>query len=115
MALQSELRAQDAEAWTLRVERQSLNHAGACEKLLQALQTLDEAAGHTPITALVIEVGPVSDTPARRNGAAQAERQRQAEETIHTDPFVQDMMQNWGGRIVPGSIRPLAAVIAKPI
>jgi DNA polymerase-3 subunit gamma/tau len=115
LALQSELRAQDAEAWTLRVERQSLNHAGACEKLLQALQTLDEAAGHTPITALVIEVGPVSDTPARRNGAAQAERQRQAEETIHTDPFVQDMMQNWGGRIVPGSIRPLAAVTAKPI
>lgn len=115
LALQSELRTQEAEAWTLRVERQSLNHAGACEKLLQALQTLDEAAGQTPVAALAIEVGPVTDTPARRNGAAQAERQRQAEETIHTDPFVQDMMQNWGGRIVPGSIRPLAALAGKPI
>ncbi len=115
LALQSELRAQDAEAWTLRVERQSLNHASACEKLLQALQTLDEAAGQMPVPALVIEVGPVSDTPARRNGAAQAERQRVAEETIHADPFVQDMMKNWGGRIVPGSIRPLAAVAVKPI
>ena len=113
LALQSELRAQDTQAWTLRVERQSLNHASACEKLLQALRALDEAAGQAPVAALVIEVGPVSDTPARRNAAAQAERQRQAEATIHADPFVQDMMKNWGGRIVPGSIRPLAGAPAK--
>jgi DNA polymerase-3 subunit gamma/tau len=115
LALQSELRAQDAAAWTLRVERHSLNHAGACEKLLQALQILDEAAGQTPVAGLVIEVGAVGDTPARRHEAAQSERQRQAEETIHSDPFVQDMVQNWGGRVLPGSIRPLAAVSGKPI
>jgi DNA polymerase-3 subunit gamma/tau len=71
----------------------------------------------------MVDVGPVADTPARRNTAAQTERQRQAEETIENDSFVQDMVRQWGARVVPGSIRPLAptlastsvAVVTKPI
>ena len=59
-----------------------------------------------------MEIGPVNDTPARRNAAAQVERQRVAEELIHSDPFVQDMIRDWGAKIVPGSIKPLAP---KPI
>jgi DNA polymerase-3 subunit gamma/tau len=105
LGLQSELRSQDGALWTLRVERESLNQVAAREKLQAALQT------HVgdPALKLVVEVGPVTDTPARRNGAAVAERQRAAEELIQNDPLVQDMMRDWGAKIVPGSIRPLAA------
>ena len=105
LGLQSELRSQDGGLWTLRVERESLNQATAREKLQAALQAhLGDAA-----LKLAVEVGPVTDTPARRNGAAAAERQRAAEELIQNDPLVQDMMRDWGAKIVPGSIRPLAA------
>jgi DNA polymerase-3 subunit gamma/tau len=105
LGLQSELRSQAEGLWTLRVERESLNQAAAREKLQAALQThVGDAA-----IKLAVEVGPVTDTPARRNAAAQAERQRAAEEMIQNDPLVQDLMRDWGARIVPGSIRPLAA------
>lgn len=117
LALQSQLQSQANGVWTLRVERQSLNHAGACEKLLQAIQSLHASpdfAASPPLTQLMVEVGPVADTPARRNTAAQTEQQRQAEETIENDPFVQDMVRQWGARVVPGSVRPLAPTLASP-
>jgi DNA polymerase-3 subunit gamma/tau len=115
LALQSELQSQEGGVWTLQVESQSLNHAGACDKLLQALQALPAAPGMPAPARLQVAQGPVSDTPARRLSAAQTERQRLAEEVIAADPFVQDMVRQWGARIVPGSVRPLAADVAKPI
>ena len=39
------------------------------------------------------------------------ERQIQADALIHNDPFVQDMIRNWGGKVVPGSIK----ISAQPI
>ncbi|RYX98096.1 MAG: DNA polymerase III subunit gamma/tau [Comamonadaceae bacterium] len=110
LALQSQLQSQDDGTWTLRVERQSLNQPSACDKLLAALQASGSGAGR-----LAVEIGPVTDTPARRNAAAIAERQRAAEETITNDPFVQEMMRDWGGRIVPGSIKPVLQARVKPI
>jgi DNA polymerase-3 subunit gamma/tau len=115
LALQSELQSQEGGVWTLQVESQSLNHAGACDKLLQALQALPAAPGMPAPARLQVAQGPVSDTPARRLSAAQTERQRLAEEVIAADPFVQDMVRQWGARIVPGSVRPLASDAAKPI
>jgi DNA polymerase-3 subunit gamma/tau len=113
LALQSELRSQADGVWTLRVERESLNQAAAREKLQQALQTSLQDSGQAP--RLVVELGPIGDSPARRNAAAAQERQRAAEETIQNDPFVQDMMRDWGAKIVPGSIKPVAPASAKPI
>ena len=110
LGLQSQLQSQEDGVWTIRVERQSLNQPAACEKLLTALK-----ASGSAVTKLAVEVGPVTDTPARRNAAAIAERQHAAEETINNDPFVQDMMRNWGGRIVPGSIKPVPQARVKPI
>ncbi len=101
LALQSELVSQDGSSWTLRVERQSLNQSAACEKLQLALQTLTSA---DPAIRLMVEVGPISDSPARRNLEAQQQRQRQAEDIIHNDPFVQSMMRNWGAKIGPISV-----------
>ena len=113
LALQSELRSQIDGVWTLRVERESLNQAAAREKLQAALQTALQDSGQAP--RLVVELGPVGDSPARRNAAAALERQRQAEETIQNDPFVQDMMRDWGAKIVPGSIKPRSPAAGKPI
>jgi DNA polymerase-3 subunit gamma/tau len=113
LALQSELRSQTDGVWRLRVERESLNQAAARDKLQLALQAALQDSGQAP--KLVVELGPVSDSPARRNAFAAQERQRQAEETIQNDPFVQGMMRDWGAKIVPGSIKPLAPVMNKPI
>ncbi|PTT21469.1 DNA polymerase III subunit gamma/tau [Acidovorax sp. HMWF029] len=100
LALQSQLVARDGGHWLLRVERESLNQPTARERLRAAL----EAAGHA--TQISVEVGVVIDSPARRNAAAAAERQRRAEEIVHNDPFVQSLMRDYGARIVPGSIKP---------
>jgi DNA polymerase-3 subunit gamma/tau len=103
LALQSELRSQDGGVWTLRVEREALSQPAAREKLQAALQ---QVLGDSSVQ-LAVEVGAVMDTPARRNAAALAEKQRAAEELIHKDPLVQDMIRDWDARIVPGSIRPV--------
>ncbi|WP_343734804.1 DNA polymerase III subunit gamma/tau [Acidovorax sp.] len=100
LALQSQLVARDGGHWLLRVERESLNQPTARERLRAAL----EAAGHA--TQISVEVGVIIDSPARRNAAAAAERQRRAEEIVHNDPFVQSLMRDYGARIVPGSIKP---------
>jgi DNA polymerase III subunit gamma/tau len=100
LALQSQLLARDTDQWILRVERESLNHSGNRERLQAALKT----AGFD--VRLVVEVGRVSDSPARRNAAAIAERQLAAEKLIFDDPFVQEMMRDYGAKIVPGSIKP---------
>jgi len=100
LALQSQLVARDVDQWLLRVDRATLNATGSSERLQAALLTL----GHE--VRLVVEVGTVIDSPARRNALAAAERQRVAEEVIHNDPLVQDMMRNFGAKIVPGSVRP---------
>jgi DNA polymerase-3 subunit gamma/tau len=85
----------------LRVERESLNQSGSRERLTAALAS----AGY-PVR-LVIEVGRVSDSPARRNAAAAAQRQLTAEKIVFDDPFVQTMMRDFGAKIIPGSIKPL--------
>jgi DNA polymerase III subunit gamma/tau len=101
LALQSQLVARDEGHWMLRVERESLNQPASRERLRSALAT----AGHA--VNLSVEVGPVSDSPARRNAAAAAEKVRAAEEIIRGDPFFQDMMRDFGAKIVPGSIKPV--------
>jgi len=104
LALQSQLVARDGNHWMLRVERESLNQPASRERLRVALGA---QAGADVQAALSVEVGVVSDCPARRNAAATAEKQRLAEEIVLEDPFVQSMMRDFGAKIVPGSIKPL--------
>jgi DNA polymerase-3 subunit gamma/tau len=101
LALQSQLLARDEGHWMLRVERESLNQPASRERLRAALA----AAGHDVV--LAVEVGAVADSPARRNAHAAAQRQQAAEQIILNDPFVQDMVRNFGAKIVPGSIKPV--------
>ena len=99
LALQSQLVAQDTDQWILRVDRESLNQANTRDRLQAALQTI----GHN--VKLVIEVGRVSDSPAKRNAFAQAQRQQAAEKIILESPFVQRMMRDFGAKIVPGNVK----------
>ena len=99
LALQSQLIARDTDQWQLRIESESLNQGPARERLQTALQSL----GHS--VKLVVEIGKVTDSPAMRNAAALAEKQRAAEDLIQSDPLVQNMIQEFGAKIVPGSIK----------
>ncbi|MBS0452030.1 MAG: DNA polymerase III subunit gamma/tau [Proteobacteria bacterium] len=101
LALQSQLVGRDEDQWLLRIERESLGQSGSRDKLQGALAAL----GHS--VKISIEIGAVSDSPARRNKQAAEARQREAEEAIHNDPLVQAMMRDFDARIVPGSLRPV--------
>jgi DNA polymerase-3 subunit gamma/tau len=101
LALQSQLVARDTDQWLLRVERETLNQPGSRERLTAALRN----AGFD--VKLAVEIGRITDCPARRNAAASEEKQRAAEKIIQDDPFVQAMMRDFGAKIVPGSIKPL--------
>jgi len=110
LALQAELTAVvPAEAggrrWRLRVERETLRAPALVAKLAAAMQAaLDE-----PVQ-LDTEAGQPQDSIARRDTAARDAAQRDAEQTIRNDPAVQEVMAQFRtARIVPGSIKPLAA------
>ena len=112
--MQSQLVSGDGAVWTLRVESPSLNSPVNIDKLQTAINA--EQSGAT--VQITVEIGPVTDTPVRRNQALAKERQAQAEALIHNDPFVQDMVRNWGGKVVPGTVKhtvPALMETAKPI
>jgi DNA polymerase-3 subunit gamma/tau len=99
LGLQSQLVARDTDQWLLRVERESLNQGNTRERLAAALKTL----GHD--VRLAVEIGPVEDSTALRWASLAARRQREAEKIIHGDPFVQAMVRDFGGKIVPGTLK----------
>ena len=105
LALQSQLLARtvnDAPQphdWLLRIERESLSQSGTPEKLQLALASIGQSV------RLSIEIGPASDTPAKRIAAAAAEKQRMAQEIITQDDYVQKLMRDFGAKIVPNSIQ----------
>ncbi len=101
LALRSQLIQREAEVWSLRVDLESLAQPGTIERLRTALV----AAGL--VGKIQVSVGPVTDCPARRQAHAVQARQRAAEATVRNDPYVQSLIQQFGAKIVPGSIQPL--------
>jgi len=90
-------------AWCLCVERETLRAPALADRLAAAL-------GHmlgAPLQVL-LEAGTPSDSPALRDAAARARRQRRAESALQADPLVQDLLAQFqGATIVPGSIKPV--------
>ena len=105
LAVQAELIEQHdgaAPLWRLRVERESLRAAPLRDKLQAALA---EALGIATLR-LELEAGVAQDTPAKRATAEKQRRQLEAEQIIHNDPMVQEMLAQFKtARIVPGSIK----------
>ena len=88
--------------WRLRVERESLGTPPLRDKLQAALA---DALGIAALR-LEVEVGIAQDTPAKRIAAEKQRRQQEAEQIIHADPLVQEMLAQFKtARIVPGSIK----------
>jgi DNA polymerase-3 subunit gamma/tau len=53
-----------------------------------------------------VDIGePGTGTAAAQDAHAAAQAQARAEAVIQADPVVQSILQDFGGRIVPGSIR----------
>ena len=106
LAQQSELVKSDssgsAAQFHLRIPFDTLRSAGSVDKLEIALS---EHFGR-PVK-VETELGTVRHTANAQMLAAQAERQRLAELTAQSDPFIQSMMREFGASIVPGSIKPL--------
>ncbi|HEU4664648.1 MAG TPA: DNA polymerase III subunit gamma/tau [Dokdonella sp.] len=47
-----------------------------------------------------------AQTPAEQRSRAESARRSAAEEAVHGDPFVQSMIDTFGARVIPDSIRP---------
>jgi DNA polymerase III subunit gamma/tau len=105
LALQTEMlkceHGDDGTQFHFRVPIETLRSTTNVEKLTAALS---EHFGR-PVR-VVTEIGTVRHTASAVAQAAREERQRQAEETVRNDPFVQAMMREFGASIVPGSIKP---------
>ena len=102
LALQSQLVAREGDLWHLRVESSSLNQVGTRDRLRAAL----EAAGHA--RQLQVELGSVTDSPARRLALERQASQLLAEDIVKSNPQVQALMRDFGAKIVPGSIKPIS-------
>jgi DNA polymerase III subunit gamma/tau len=103
LALQSQLVAQSGESgqerWTLQVDQSALTQPSLRDKLQAALATVGIDV------ALVVQTGPVADSLAKRQAAAQAAQLERATQIILQDEFVQQMQREFGAKIVPGSIK----------
>ncbi|MDQ3214836.1 MAG: DNA polymerase III subunit gamma/tau, partial [Pseudomonadota bacterium] len=102
LAQRSELTSYEGDRLRLRVPLKTLLDAGALQKLQAAVS---DAIGR-PIR-LTADVGStVGPTSAGIAEQARAEKQRQAEESIYADPFVRELIENFGASVDPASIRP---------
>jgi DNA polymerase-3 subunit gamma/tau len=88
--------------FNLRVPVDTLCAAGSVDKLAAAISDHFGKA-----VRIATEIGAVEQTANAQAQADRATRQKQAEETLQSDPFVQTMMREFGATLVPGSIKPI--------
>jgi len=101
LAAGSELIGAEGDVFRLRVAVKALAEAGTVERLRAALTN---ALGR-PVR-VNIEVGETGDTAAARAARARSEKQKRAEQSIYSDPFVQQLIENFGATVDPSSIKP---------
>jgi DNA polymerase-3 subunit gamma/tau len=103
LAAQSQWVVEGLDVWTLAVEREAGTYGAALVKL-QAVVSEREGRSIT----LQLAVQPAPDSPLKRHQAREAAKQRAAEEAIANAPLVRALQEQFGGRVVPGSVRPVA-------
>ncbi len=106
LAQQSELIKCDSDGghvqFHLKVPLETLRSAGSVDKLAAVLS---EHFGQA--VRIQTEIGAVQQTANAQALADRAVRQREAEQAMQSDPFVQTLMREFGATIVPGSIKPV--------
>jgi DNA polymerase-3 subunit gamma/tau len=86
----------------VRVPIRPLAEPGTVARVREAL-----AAHFGAPVRLSAEVGAVAGQTAAAVASQQrSERLQQAQEAMESDPFVQTLLTDFGGRIIPGSVRP---------
>jgi DNA polymerase-3 subunit gamma/tau len=103
LAYQSELVAVEGVTMRLRVPLPPLTEANVVERLEAALT---EHFG-TPVR-VACDIGAARATAAAVDAEQRAERQRNAEDAIAANPFVQALVRDFAAQVVPGSIQPHA-------
>ncbi|WP_122446680.1 DNA polymerase III subunit gamma/tau [Pseudomonas viridiflava] len=73
---------------------------------------LNQFTGRT-INLSIELIKPEQETPAQAASRLRAQRQRQAEASIHADPFIQQMLQQFGAMIREDTIKPVDAPAAQ--
>jgi DNA polymerase-3 subunit gamma/tau len=102
LAARSELIGTESDVVRLRVPMKTLADSGNVERLKSAL-----AQHFSRSLRVQVEVGAIAGpTAAALADQARNERQKRAEEAIYADPFVKQVIENFGARIDPASIRP---------
>ncbi|MGE5338660.1 MAG: DNA polymerase III subunit gamma/tau [Gemmatimonadota bacterium] len=102
LATRSELIAADGNQFRLRVPIRALAEAANLERLKAALA---QHFGH-PIR-VTAEIGATAGpTAAGIAEQVRAEKQKRAEEAIYADPFVKELIENFGATVDPTSIKP---------
>jgi DNA polymerase-3 subunit gamma/tau len=101
LAAGSELLSAENHVFLLRVAVKTLAEAGTVERLRAALT----AHFGRPVR-VNIEFGATGDTAAARAERTRSEKQKRAEQSIYNDPFVQQLIENFGAEIDPSSIKP---------
>jgi DNA polymerase-3 subunit gamma/tau len=66
-----------------------------------------------PLTLTIELIKPEQETPAQAASRRRANRQREAEESIHGDPFIQQMVQQFGAVVRHDTIEPVDALVAQ--
>ena len=103
--------AVDGDHWLLHLDpaHSALFNATQQRRLNDALNQY-----HQRTLTLTIElIKPEQETPAQAASRRRADRQREAEDSIHGDPFIQQMMQQFGAVIRNDTIEPVEALVSQ--
>jgi DNA polymerase-3 subunit gamma/tau len=103
LATRSELTSAQNDHFKLRVPLKALAEGGNLDRLKAAL-----AQHFGRMIRVSVEIGaPAGPTAAGIADQARAEKQRRAEESIYADPFVKELIENFGATVDPLSIKPI--------
>jgi DNA polymerase-3 subunit gamma/tau len=103
--------AVDGDHWLLHLDpaHSALFNATQQRRLNDALNQF-----HGRTLSLTIElIKPEQETPAQAASRRRADRQREAEESIHGDPFIQQMVQQFGAVVRHDTIEPVDALVSQ--
>ncbi|ALI05691.1 MULTISPECIES: DNA polymerase III subunit gamma/tau [Pseudomonas] len=105
------LMAVEGDHWLLHLDpaHSALFNATQQRRLNDALNQYHERT----LTLTIELIKPEQETPAQAASRRRADRQREAEESIHGDPFIQQMMQQFGAVVRHDTIEPVEAPVTQ--
>lgn len=102
LATQSACVAADGDSLSLHVPTQALSQGGHVKRLIEVLSQQLGRPIQLKVTVAELEEGATAQSIA---DAQARERQREAEQIVQQDPFVNELIDGFGAHVVPGSVR----------